>query len=309
MKLAGLLTESQINEMGESLNTRELNGIIRYFQRVQKKLGAMCDDVLNSIKFAQSNKTDEEALYGVVEMFERHGLKVLDIDGSFEDFYDAWVDTRLDFDKPNKFAKNLPKFKDYFTRLKKQNDVVCGGLIKMLESLKVKGKNATESDISKVEYFFKTKGKEFVTLDKKAFQRWYNWCTEEILPELYTNGKQTDSNLSTPMVPKSSSSIVNFEKDPVKFKKGYSGQNFNWRDSTFMGKKDAIHIMKQALPGGYNEFKAELIDKLPSDAKIQIAREYSVCLYVKTSTKPDKRSLKAAELDMVEKNIYRIWWD
>jgi hypothetical protein len=74
-------------------------------------------------------------------------------------------------------------------------------------------------------------------------------------------------------------------------------------------KKDAMNIMKQALPDGYNEFTAELIDKLPADAKIQLGREYSVCLYVKTNTKPSKASLKADELDEVEPGLYRIWWD
>ena len=212
MKLAGLLTESQINEMGESLNTKELTGIIRYFQSVQKKLGAMCDDVLNAIKFAQSNKKDEEALYGVIDIFERHGLKVLDIDGSFEDFYDAWVDTRLDFDKPNKFAENLPKFKDYFTRLKKTNDVVCGGLVKMLESLKVKGKNATESDISKVESFFKTNGKEFVTLDKKGFQRWYTRVVHRRKTNWWQFVNTTGSKIFNPN--------CKFRKRPCKIQKG-----------------------------------------------------------------------------------------
>jgi hypothetical protein len=74
-------------------------------------------------------------------------------------------------------------------------------------------------------------------------------------------------------------------------------------------KTDAMNIMKQALPDGYNDFTPQLIDKLPADAKIQIAREGSVCLYVKTTTKLSKASLKADELDQVEPGLYRIWWD
>lgn len=102
---------------------------------------------------------------------------------------------------------------------------------------------------------------------------------------------------------------VDFGKDAKRFAKAYDGSDTRWKSKTMLNKRDAMAIMKQALPGGYNEFKAELIDKLPSDAKIQIAREGSVCLYVKTSTKPSRLSLKADELMEVEPGTYRIWWD
>jgi len=102
---------------------------------------------------------------------------------------------------------------------------------------------------------------------------------------------------------------VDFGKDAKRFAKAYDGSDTMWKSKTMLSVKDAMDIMKQALPGGYNDFKAELIGKLPSDAKIQLGREGSVCLYVKTSSKPSKASLKADELDMVEKNVYRIWWD
>ena len=102
---------------------------------------------------------------------------------------------------------------------------------------------------------------------------------------------------------------VDFGKDPKRFAKAYDGSDTRWKSKTMLSVKDAMDIMKQALPGGYNDFKAELIGKLPSDSKIQLGREGSVCIYVTTSSKPSKASLKADELDMVEKNIYRIWWD
>lgn len=102
---------------------------------------------------------------------------------------------------------------------------------------------------------------------------------------------------------------VDFGKDVKRFAKAYDGSDTRWKSKTMLSVKDAMDIMKQALPGGYNDFKAELIGKLPSDSKIQLGREGSVCLYVKTSSKPSKASLKADELDMVEKNVYRIWWD
>ena len=102
---------------------------------------------------------------------------------------------------------------------------------------------------------------------------------------------------------------VDFGKDAKKFAKAYDGGDTKWKSKTMLSVKDARSIMQQALPDGYNDFKAELIGKLPSDAKIQLGREYSVCLYVKTNTKPSKASLKADELHEVEPGLYRIWWD
>ena len=102
---------------------------------------------------------------------------------------------------------------------------------------------------------------------------------------------------------------VDFGKDAKKFAKAYDGGDTKWKSKTMLSVKDAMSVMQQALPDGYNDFKAELIGKLPSDAKIQLGREGSVCLYVKTNTKPSKASLKADELDEVEPGLYRIWWD
>ena len=102
---------------------------------------------------------------------------------------------------------------------------------------------------------------------------------------------------------------VDFGKDAKRFAKAYDGSDTKWKSKTMLSQKEAMDIMKQALPGGYNDFKAELIGKLPSDSKIQLGREGSVCMYVTTTSKPNKASLKADELDMVEKNVYRIWWD
>ena len=102
---------------------------------------------------------------------------------------------------------------------------------------------------------------------------------------------------------------VDFGKDAKRFAKAYDGSDTKWKSKTMLSVKDAMDIMKQALPGGYNDFKAELIGKLPSDSKIQLGREGSVCLYVKTKTKPNKASLKADELMEVEPGLYRIWWD
>ena len=129
------------------------------------------------------------------------------------------------------------------------------------------------------------------------------------MKDLIQEGRQIQDMFRKKSILTEATKEVNFGKDPKKFAKGYDGNNMMWKDTTMFSKAEAMKIMKQALPGGYNEFKAELIDKLPSDAKIQLGREYSVCLYVKTNTKPSKASLKADELDEVEPGLYRIWWD
>ena len=106
---------------------------------------------------------------------------------------------------------------------------------------------------------------------------------------------------------------VNFGKDPKKFAKGYDGDDMMWQNSTSFDKKTAIDIMKKALPNGYNEFKAESLDKLPPDSKIKIGREYSVCIYVSTKTKISRvvayDKMDASEIDEIDPGYYRIWWD
>jgi hypothetical protein len=129
------------------------------------------------------------------------------------------------------------------------------------------------------------------------------------MKDLIQEGRQIQDMFRKKSILTEATKEVNFGKDPKKFAKGYDGSNTMWKDTTMFSKAEAMKIMKQALPGGYNEFKAELIDKLPSDAKIQLGREGSVCLYVKTTSKISKASLKADELDQVEQGLYRIWWD
>ena len=65
------------------------------------------------------------------------------------------------------------------------------------------------------------------------------------------------------------------------FERACKIRNLNFKASQFVSKYEAIRILKEAIPGGYNNFKAELLTKLPEGCEVQIARELSVCLYVK----------------------------
>lgn len=83
-------------------------------------------------------------------------------------------------------------------------------------------------------------------------------------------------------------------------------RNLNFLAPYPVNKEEAINIMKAAVPIGYNSFKAEILAKLPKDSQIKLAREGSVCVYVKTKHSIPK--LKENERS-VHNGWIRIWWD
>ena len=91
------------------------------------------------------------------------------------------------------------------------------------------------------------------------------------------------------------------------FEEGEKRRNLDFRASTDCSPAEAFAILKKAIPGGYNEFTASLLKKFDEGCRITIAREGSVCLYVK-GTPPSREELKADEWDEVGKEV-RIWWD
>lgn len=101
---------------------------------------------------------------------------------------------------------------------------------------------------------------------------------------------------------------IGIGNDPKKLKSAYGGSQMFWRETNFVKKTDAVKLVKAGLPNGYNEFNAEVLAKLPDDAQIQFAREYSPCIYVK-GTKPSKAALKADEISKEEDGTFRVWWD
>lgn len=93
----------------------------------------------------------------------------------------------------------------------------------------------------------------------------------------------------------------------------HTARNLDFRASASVSRDEAIAILKEAITNGCNEFEPELLEKLPPDARVTIAREGSVCVYVNGTIPTDsdyRDSLKADELDYYPaKNETRIWWD
>jgi len=89
-------------------------------------------------------------------------------------------------------------------------------------------------------------------------------------------------------------------------------KNLHFRAKDFCSRDEAIEIMGRAIPDGYNEFDASLLKSLPEDSQVTIAREYSVCIYVRSQEEMssfDLNKLKAAELNQQKTGEVRIWWE
>ena len=110
---------------------------------------------------------------------------------------------------------------------------------------------------------------------------------------------------------------------------GSGERNLHFRASEQVSVEEAQRIMEKAIPGGYNAFKADLLDHLPTECKVEIAREYSVCIYVQfRAIRARERgkalfdagarlgsTMNADEVNFVhqfpddEDYVVRIWWD
>lgn len=86
-------------------------------------------------------------------------------------------------------------------------------------------------------------------------------------------------------------------------------RNLSFLASEFVSRDEAAKIMSQAVPGGYNDFRSDLLKKLPPRSKVKLAREGSVCIYVSPRLADDLRgTLKEDEFHQ-ENGATRLWWD
>ena len=93
-------------------------------------------------------------------------------------------------------------------------------------------------------------------------------------------------------------------------------RNLDFLASRWLPRDDAKWVLEQWVKG-HNEFAPEVIDKFPEEAEIRIAREGSVCLYVKLpygSKKklPCAKRVAADECDevlLLSSPCVRYWWD
>ena len=89
-------------------------------------------------------------------------------------------------------------------------------------------------------------------------------------------------------------------------------RNLHYKAKSAVSRNEAIAILRSCIPTGYNEFEPELLNFLPEDSKVIIAREGSVCLYVKaddsTFDEKLKEDMKVDEMNK-ENGYWRLWWD
>jgi len=102
--------------------------------------------------------------------------------------------------------------------------------------------------------------------------------------------------------------------------KAYKARNLNFRASAPVSVEDAVLIMQESLclaspvEEGYNNFSPILLAKLPVVSEITLAREGSVCVYVKlpkgqTIDARTQRAMMVDEFHPQSDGTVRLWWD
>ena len=96
-----------------------------------------------------------------------------------------------------------------------------------------------------------------------------------------------------------------------------SKRNLSFRASQAVSRDKTIALFKDHVPG-YNAFEPSLLETLPEDSEITIAREGSVCIYIKGNLEeqmgfsvPDIRDKLSCDEINYKKSTdeTRIWWD
>lgn len=96
-------------------------------------------------------------------------------------------------------------------------------------------------------------------------------------------------------------------------------RNLSYLASRAVGGKEFVTLMNEALPGGYNDFDLDAAERVVNafgeDAKYTIAREGSVCVYVKPKKVLDsiregiQLGRLADEFSYQGDGVFRLWWD
>jgi hypothetical protein len=90
-------------------------------------------------------------------------------------------------------------------------------------------------------------------------------------------------------------------------------RQLNFQAVSPVNKKTAIKILEEAVPS-YNDFEPRLLESLPDDCQIFLAREGSVCIYVVGNV---PNTVRADEHDVEQtykfgdnvREVTRLWWD
>jgi len=90
-------------------------------------------------------------------------------------------------------------------------------------------------------------------------------------------------------------------------------RNLNYFCESAVNPKQAVKIMESALGNGsYNSFHPSLLLGFPSDSKIHIAREGSVCIYVENNINVMIKHVEDFGMNYSHgkfENLSRYWWD
>lgn len=101
------------------------------------------------------------------------------------------------------------------------------------------------------------------------------------------------------------------------WEEGSKIRNLHWEASEYVNREEAEKIMEKALgeSEAYNDFHPSVFSHLPENAQIKLARESSVCIYVKRSpgvalSEHHQDKMGADEFNYYDKQQrYRFWWD
>lgn len=106
----------------------------------------------------------------------------------------------------------------------------------------------------------------------------------------------------------------------LKEQRAYKNRNLNFKAPAPVSPKDAVEIMRVALcvesPNtcAYNDFQPAHLGMLPECAEVTLAREGSVCAYVKlpkglTIDARTQRAMMIDEFHPQADGTIRLWWD
>lgn len=98
------------------------------------------------------------------------------------------------------------------------------------------------------------------------------------------------------------------------------GRNINFLSNRALNLTEATKVMRLAVPFGYNRFDVEeamhaIAAVFGENAQVLLAREHSVCMYVKPSknvwlSRGEVEVGLADEVSFVtDLGMFRIWWD
>lgn len=106
----------------------------------------------------------------------------------------------------------------------------------------------------------------------------------------------------------------------MEWEKAVKLRNLSYKASTPVSVNEAVAIMTKALgviaphENGYNDFCPAQLSLLPKGSMVTLAREGSVCVYVKIPkgerfTELDSRAMRADEFSVEPDGSIRLWWD